>query len=186
MRARGRVVVQGSAGGRGKVVDVSTSGVRFRLAGPAGEYRVADRLSLDLRFDGARGGWWTITGRVVRCDADGQIAICFEAVPSDFATWIDAELHAAREAEDVDHVLLVDPMPLRRIETARTLRDAGRRVSEAATPLDAIDRLGESRYNPRLAAIADTVPASIANELRAYLRREHPAIGLVRMQAVAL
>lgn len=181
VRARGCVAVHGDGYGRGKIVDLSTDGMRLRLTGPHAPYRVDGRVDLDLRFDGATGGWWRMSGRIVRVDARGQLAVAFDDVPTDFEDRIQAELVAALEEAGAIDVLIVDPVAPRRGELAVALRAAGRHVSEAATPLDAIDQLGESRHHPGLIVIADTVPASIANELRAHVRVEHPDVGLVRM-----
>ncbi len=182
--ARGRVVIHGERFGRATILDISATGLRFQLAGPYGPYLRGEQLDLELRFDGARGGWWTMRGRVVSVDA-GEIAVAVEAAPPDFEDWIQAQLLATVEAADGADVLLVDSMPVRRAEMADSFRASGRRVSEVATPLDAIDRLGESRYHPRLIAIADSVPFGVAEELRSYVRREHPGIGLMRMMAAS-
>ena len=115
----------------------------------------------------------------------GQVAVAFDDIPTDFEDRIQAELVAALEEAGVVDVLVVDPVALRRGQLAASLRARGRHVSEAATPLDAIDRLGESRHHPGMIAIADTVPAGIADELRAYVRVEHPDVRLVRRMAVA-
>jgi hypothetical protein len=171
--------------GRGKIVDVSTGGVRFRVAGPLVRFDVGDHVDLELRFDGAEGGWWQLAGRVVRIGGGGVVVVAFAQTPIDFEDWMHAELVSALESEGEAHVMLVDPIALRRGRIAATLRDSGRTVSEAATPLDAIDRLGESRYRPRTIAVADTVPAGVADELRAYLLAEHADIGVVRMMSGA-
>jgi hypothetical protein len=182
--ARGRVAVHGDRCARGEILDLSSTGVRFRLAGPFAGC-VGDRLVLDLRFDGARGGWWNLTGRIVRVGLDDQLAVAFESTPTDFEDWIQGELVASLEAEREVYVLLVDPVASRRRELADALRSTGHRVSEAATPLDAIYQLGESHYHPRLVAIADTIPSGIADDLRAYLRAEHPDSSLLRTKTGA-
>jgi hypothetical protein len=183
VHARGRVAVDGH--GRGKIIDVSTGGVRFRVAGPLVRFDLGDQVDLELRFDGAEGGWWRLAGRVVRNAGAGVVVVAFAATPTDFEDWMHAELLAELESEDERHVMLVDPIAARRGQVAATLRESGRTVAEAATPLDAIDRLGESRYRPRTIAVADTVPARVADELRAYLLAEHADIGVVRMMSGA-
>jgi hypothetical protein len=179
--ARGRVVIQGDGYGRGRILDLSADGVRFRLAGPFTAYAAADRVDLELRFDGANGGWWRLAGRIVRIDPGGSIVVAFDDVPTDFEDWIHAELVATLQAKDRPLVLLVDPIARRRATAAAALRATGRNVQEVATPLCAIHQLGESHYRPRMVAIADTIPAGIADDLRAYVRTEHPDLVLVRM-----
>ena len=80
-------------------------------------------------------------------------------------------------------VLLVDPLPRRRATAAAAFRATGRRVRAVATPLCAIHQLGASHDRTTMIAIADTVPAEIADDLRAYVRDEHPTLVLVRMIA---
>jgi hypothetical protein len=184
VQARGNAVIHGDRFGRARILDISATGVRVHLSGPYGPYRRGERLDLELRFDGARGGWWTLRGVVVSVDG-GEIALALEAAPADFEDQIQTQLLANFEAADGADVLLVDSVPVRRAETADSFRASGRRVSAVATPLDAIDHLGESRHHPRLIAIADTVPSGIAEELRTYMRREYPSIGLMRMMAVS-
>ena len=179
--ARGRVVIHGDGYGRGEILDLSATGVRLRLAGPVAAYRRDDRIHLELRFDGAVGSWCSITGRVLRVDVRGELAVAFDEVPTDFEDWIQVELLALLESHAIADVLLVDPVVLHRREVAKVLRAVGHRVSEAATPLEAIDQLGESHYHPGIVAIADTVPAGIADDLRAFVRVEHTDLALVRL-----
>jgi hypothetical protein len=184
VRAHGGVVIGGDRNDHGEIVDLSATGIRFRFAGAVGWYRPEDRVDLALRFDGAKGGWWGMSGRIVRVD-QSDIVVAFDRIPTDFEDWMQAELVAALEAADGKvHILLVDPVAVRRGDLAASMRAAGRHVSEAATPLDAIDHLGESRNRPDMVAIADTVPVGIADDLRAYVRAEHPDLGLVRTKAV--
>jgi PleD family two-component response regulator len=82
-----------------------------------------------------------------------------------------------------DHVrvLVVDSQAPRRQHLAATLRRAACDVTEAATPLEAIAHLGSSRAQPSYVAVADTVPSSIGDELRAYLTATHLDLTLLRM-----
>jgi len=181
--ASGRVVIHGEQCDLGPIVDVSITGVRVGLAGRATDHRAGDRVELELRFDGARGGWSELSGRVVRVDLDLDVVVAFDEPAAELADRIQDELLAALESETVEHVVLVDPVTSRRAEMAAMLRAAGRRVSEAATPLEAIALLGESCGHAQVIAIADTVPEAAADELRAYMAREHPRLRLVRATA---
>jgi hypothetical protein len=89
--ARGRIVLHGGRLGHGKILDLSASGVRIRLAGPAGGYVAEQRVLLDLRLDGAAGGRWRLSGRITRVAHESEIAIAFDAVPTDFESWVQAE-----------------------------------------------------------------------------------------------
>jgi len=177
---RGRVVMHGDGYGCGEIRDVSMAAIRFRFADPTARFGIDDTVELNVRFDGAAGEWSGMSGRVARVDAP-EIVVVFHDLPADFEDRIQGQLLAMLESEHVMHVLLVDPVSQRRSLVAASLRAAGRRVSEAATPLDAIDQLGESRAHLGTVAIADTIPPSIADELRAYLRSAHADLGLLRL-----
>jgi len=181
--ASGHVLIHGEEGSRGRIVDVSASGVRLRLAERSRRHWRGVHVELELRIDGATGGWWKLTGRIVRVDPGRVVVVAFDHLPTGFEDGIQVELVAALEGDAMPHVLLVDSLTWRRTQTAALLRATGRRVSEAATPLDAISHLGEARA--RVVAIADTVPSGIADELRAYVRTEHADLQLVRMIATA-
>lgn len=185
VRVRGRVLIHGERASAGEILDVSAGGVRCVLVAPHPQFRLDDRVELELRFDGANDGWWQLPGHVVRCGAGSEIAVSFRDLPDEFEDVIQCELIASLESARVQHVLLVDPISARRGEIAASLRAGGCRVSEAATPLDAIARLGESRHQPRTVAIADTIPAQIADDLRDYLRLARRDLGLVRMMSMA-
>src|SRR5579862_9904708 len=98
---RGRVAIHGGGYGRGKILDISASGAAIRIAGPAGTYCLHDRLDLELRFDGAMGGWWRISAHIVRNDGEGQVAVAFGDLPTDFEDWIQSALVAKIDAEPV-------------------------------------------------------------------------------------
>jgi hypothetical protein len=100
VNARGRVEIHGGGYGRGQILDLSASGVRFRLASPIAAYRPDDRIDLEMRFDGVKGGWWRMVGRIVRVDVRNQLVVAFENVPTGFERWIATELVAA-QATDV-------------------------------------------------------------------------------------
>ena len=175
--ARGSVIVDHH---RAKITDVSASGVRVARCEPRAAYEVDESIGLMVRFDGARGRWWRTQGRVVRVEADGSVVVAFRDVPPGLVDAVRAELQDAADGEDVARVLVVDPDAGRRGRLAASFRAAGLRVTEAATPLDAIVCLSESRGYPHTVAIADTIPARVADELRTYLELEHADLALVR------
>jgi len=57
VRVTGRVVIHGKEHALGPIVDVSTAGVRTRIVEAAERYRAGDFARVELRLDGARGGW---------------------------------------------------------------------------------------------------------------------------------
>ena len=106
--ARGRVVIHGDTYGQGEIVDVSARGMRLLLAGPRTLSCRDDHVDLELRFDGAKGDWWSLSGRIVRSGLRGEIAIAFDDTPMGFAGWIQTEL--------------IDPVVVRRSPAARAIR----------------------------------------------------------------
>jgi hypothetical protein len=70
-------------------------------------------------------------------------------------------------------MILVDTRGKRRNTIANAFRSGGCDVIEASTPLEAIAHLGGSRFELGLIAIADTVPETVAEELREFLLVEH-------------
>ncbi|HTJ44626.1 MAG TPA: PilZ domain-containing protein [Kofleriaceae bacterium] len=176
--AGGSVLVHAHGGARGRVVDVSAGGARIELAREAPRFAVGDRISLELHLDRRDATWLHFSGLVTRA-RDHEIAIAFEAVPVDFADRVQDELLDAIEALAASQILLVDGDPARRELLATELRNAGCHVEETATPLEALDALGASGGVRRLIAIADSVPAAVADELRAYVADAHPNVRIV-------
>jgi CheY-like chemotaxis protein len=87
-----------------------------------------------------------------------------------------ASLASAR----VISVVLVDQDAARRARIATGFRAIGCEVVEAATQLEAIVRLGESRFEPDVIALANPQPGT-ADDLRAFVERAHPHSMLVTM-----
>jgi hypothetical protein len=107
------------------------------------------------------------------------MAIGFDAVPDDFEDCIQDELLAAVEHDILPRMILVDTVDGRRNKIAGAFRSAGCHVTEASTPLEAIAHLGGSRFELGLIAIADTVPETVAEQLREFLLDEHPGAHMV-------
>ena len=62
---------------------------------------------------------------------------------------------------------------------AEAFRAALGAVLEVAMPLEAVVRLGESRFDPDLIAIADSLPSIARDELRRFVERERPSAKVV-------
>jgi hypothetical protein len=164
---------------------------RGRLAniGPGGMYvatdvTVPDRLlgrevNVELRFDGALAAWQRLTGRVSRIQADG-VAILFTAPTTPtLLRMIDGLTTASHASARRISVVLIDADPARRATIATGFRAAGCEVLEVGTQLEAIVRLGESHFEPDIIAVANTQPASTADEMRGFLEHHHPSSMLV-------
>lgn len=164
---------------------------RARLAniGAGGMYvttaiTLADRLlgrvvELELRFDGPLAAWQRVTGRIARIDASGA-AIVFDAprAPA-LLRMIDELTTASHASARVISVVLIDADPERRASIATGFRATGCDVVEAATPLEAIVRLGESHFEPDVIAVANSEPAAAADEMRAFIERDHATSMLI-------
>ena len=166
--ANGSVVVQGGVSARGRLLNVSSGGMRVRLAEGEPCCPCGEQVGVELHLDRAGATWLRFRGEVVRSD-EREVAVHFTAVPLEFADVIQDALASVLEAAAVAHVLLVDENADRRVPFAALLRKAGCRVAEAATPLEAIAHLGGSAIERWVVVITDTVPTSIADELRQFL-----------------
>lgn len=171
---------------RGRLVDVSLGGACVRIAAAIPQDLVRMLVDIDLRLDGRQATWLTLSGRVLRIDPDGRIGVAFDTVPPAFERLISDETSAFRHEEEIQRVVLVDASRDRRALIAAAFRAANCEVIDVSTPLEAIVRLGESRYDPKLIAIADSVPEWISDELRAFIHVEHPRARIVAIGAELL
>ncbi|HET7503594.1 MAG TPA: PilZ domain-containing protein [Kofleriaceae bacterium] len=184
MRVRSKASIcihGGSRTIRGRVVDLAVGGVCVRADLPFGLICLIGRLvHVDLRPDTRASKQFVLTGRVLRVSPPtGNIAIKFDAVPEGFEDFVQDELLAAVQHDSLPRMILVDTRGPRRNTIANAFRAAGCDVTEASTPLEAIAHLGGSRFEPGLIAIADTVPESVAEELREFVLVEHPGAHMV-------
>src|SRR5690349_6078096 len=84
VRSRGRIV-------RGRIADLSTSGVRLRIESWDGvEEWAGRRVGIELHLEGPGTEWLYLRGCVVRLSAAFlTIVIEFESTPTDFAQIVD-------------------------------------------------------------------------------------------------
>ncbi|MCB9563193.1 MAG: hypothetical protein H6709_16210 [Kofleriaceae bacterium] len=71
---------------------------------------------------------------------------------------------------DAPHVVIVDPSPARRRRISTAVTNAGGVPIEAATPLEAVVRVGASRVPPAAAVVAEQATQTDSAELIGYLR----------------
>lgn len=174
----GSVVVRLNGVTRGRLVDLSAGGVRFELPPGTARYAPGATIVVDIRLDGATFGWFRFIAVINRSTAN-EIAATFTDVPAEFAEAVCSELRVAAAREEIPGVLVVDVETPRRILVAAALRAAGCDVTEVATPLEAISYLDDSQVRPWIVAIADTIPSTIADELRSHMRSAHALVRLV-------
>jgi hypothetical protein len=137
--------------------------------------RVAD---VEVRLDGGYAQWLHATGRVVRIEGAG-VAIAFDTLSGELRGMIDELATASRARIRVLSVVLIDADAERRSAMTAGFRATGCGVIEAATPLEAIVRLGESSFEPDVIAIADSDPSPAADQMRGFVERNHPNAKLV-------
>lgn len=184
MRVRSKASIRIHCGTRvirARVVDLAVGGVCVRTDLPFGLVGLIGGLvRVDLRLDTCASRQFALLGRVLRVSLPTRsIAIGFDAVPEDFEDFVQDELLAAVVHDSLPRMILVDTHGKRRNTIANAFRSAGCDVTEASTPLEAIAHLGGSRFELGLIAIADTVPETVAEQLREFLLAEHPGAHMV-------
>jgi len=163
---------------RGRIANLSVGGLLALTRTTAPERLLASTVDLSLRLDGRDSAWLELRGQILRIGAN-SLAIGLGVVPPSFARIIDDTLTASHHHDRVLSIVLVDATPRRRSEMTDAFRAAGCAVIDVSTPLEAIVRLGESHFEPDLIAIADSLPVTIANELRVFVDEQHPRAKLV-------
>src|ERR1041385_4934617 len=103
--ANGSAIVQGHATTRGRLSNISGGGMLVRLGDSEPSFGSGEAVDVDLHLDRNRATWLRFRGEVVRA-SDGELAISFTAVPSDFAGVVRDALASALEGAALAHVLL--------------------------------------------------------------------------------
>lgn len=163
---------------RGRIENLSRSGLAARTRITAPERLLGCRAELALRFDAPDASWLELHGRILRIAAC-SIAMALDVVPATFTRIIAETQTRSHQHNRALSVVVVDATPERRREIAAGFRGVGCVVVEVATPLEAVVHLGESDFEPDLIAIADSLPATISDELRRFVDAEHPRAMLV-------
>jgi len=158
---------------RGRIANLSLGGLSATTVVTAPVRLLGSSVEIELRFDGSARAWCELGGRLLRSGAT-SLAIAFDRVPPRFAQTIEEMHDALHGRRRVLSIVLVDTHDERRAMLAEGFRRACCDVIDTATPLEAIVRLGESHFEPDVIAIADSSPATISDELRRFVDREHP------------
>jgi len=139
-------------------------------------------VDIELRLDDRLAQWIRLEGQVVRI-GDGSVAVSLHA-SSALGRLLEGMSSASHARERVISVILIDENATRRELLAEGFRIVGCNVIEAATSLEAIVRLGESSFEPDVIAVADSIPAATANEMREFVGRHHRHVKLVSITDV--
>lgn len=162
----------------GRIANLSLGGMLVIIDVDAPERLLGRLADLEVRLDSGFAQWLQATGRIVRI-AGGGVAIAFDTLSGELRGMIDELTTASRARIRVLSVVLIDADTQRRSAMTAGFRATGCGVIEAATPLEAIVRLGESSFEPDVIAIADSHPTAAADEMRSFVERNHPNAKLV-------
>jgi len=166
---------------RGRIANISAGGVYVITNVTLPVRLLARGMDIALRLDGASAAWREATGHVVRIRSGG-VALAFGTTDTQLLAVIE-ELQSASLARSSIAMVLIDAETQRRSAVAAGFRATGCSVVEAATPLEAIVRLGESSFEPDIIAFAG---AEDVSEMRAFVEREHPQAKLVKIEDALL
>lgn len=139
-------------------------------------------VEIELRLDDPHAEWNRLEGKIMRIE-NARVAIGFHATPA-VVRIVHSSSVAARARNRVIAVILIDEDATRRKLLADAFAEVGCSLIEAATSLEAIVRLGESSFEPDVIAVADSIPAATANEMREFIARHHPQVKLVSITEV--
>jgi hypothetical protein len=182
VQSKGTAIVYGSCTTHGRITDLAIGGLSLQLDTLAVP-DVGDHVRVDVRLDGL-GRWLYLTGSVLRVDlqrSGAAIVLELLVVPQDFEDLVQDELLFALEGAQLPQILLVDGARGRRERVAAAFRATGCHVIEVSSPLEAIAEIDQSRLHLWAVVIADTQPASRANELRRWLGELYPEVPLLDM-----
>jgi hypothetical protein len=176
---KGTVVVHaGEHVQHGRISNLGFGGILAMTSSTAPSQLVGRPARIEIRFDGQQGDWLHATGSVSRITADAM-AVALEELSPDLQRVIGEMVGSARAHRRVMNMVLIDSDVPRRTRMSIAFQMAGCTVVDAASPLEAIVRLGESMFEPDLIAIADSAPSNISDDLRTWVEREHPNTKLV-------
>jgi hypothetical protein len=162
----------------GRIGNLGVGGIFVLTHVSAPERWLGRNVGLRIRVDGSRAEWLHATGQINRIAAEG-VAITFTGeLPGPLRHMVDELTTASRASDRVLSVVLIDADTERRSAMAAGFRDTGCSVVEAATPLEAIVRLGEASFEPDVIAVADSATTE-AEEMRVFVERDHPDAKLV-------
>ena len=164
---------------RSRIANIGEGGMYVLTRVTAPDRLLARVVETELRLDGADANWLRASGRIVRLQAEGLAIAFIGSAPARLVRLLDELTTASHANARVISVVLIDAAAQRRSAMAAGFRATGCAVIEATTPLEAIVRLGESTFEPDVIAVANTAAATEAEEMRAFIDRNHPNAKLI-------
>ena len=176
------ILLAGEHAVRGRLVNLSEGGFLASTLVTAPMRLLGRSVDIELRLDDRLSQWIRLEGKIMRI-ANERVAICLNETPA-LGRLVDGMTAASRARDRVISVILIDEDAPRRKLLAEGFRLVGCSLIEAATSLEAIVRLGESTFEPDVIAVADSIPAATANEMREFVARHHSQVKLVSITDV--
>jgi CheY-like chemotaxis protein len=158
---------------RGQITNLSLGGALIDLGEGSHEIPLDHEVVVELEIGGS--GWVAQRGHVRRREAR-LVAVVWGPITPDIEDVIEDEVVAAMEARRSPRVVVVDPREDRRHAVAEKLRAAGCTSIEAATPLEAIALVEQSRNHVVAVAMAETLTQTGPHELVEFLSESNPNI----------
>ncbi|MGN6110083.1 MAG: PilZ domain-containing protein [Kofleriaceae bacterium] len=157
----------------GRISNLSATGLLVALEDADCVRPLDPRLVLQVRLDNPVSSWIELEGHVVRIE-ECALAIELDHATPAYDALIGSEQVAAAQNRRTPCAVVVGSDEARRRPVVDRLRSVGYVIVEAATPLEAVVRVGEASYEPQVIAVAETMLQSNADELRSFMLREHP------------
>ncbi|MGE0867494.1 MAG: PilZ domain-containing protein [Kofleriaceae bacterium] len=182
LRVKGSAAIKyGGHTAHGRILDLGLGGLSIWTDQPSAfEQLDGHAVRIQITLEGLPREEFSLRGRVLRTSAGAQlIAIRFDHLPEQLIARLTHELTAAVADEVAPRMILVDEVADRRSLIAHAFRAAGCNVTEVSSALEAITRLEDFHFEPALIAIADTLPATQAEQLRDFMQGEHPDAHMV-------
>lgn len=176
------ILLAGEYAVRSRLANLSSGGFLARTLVTPPLRLLGRSVDIELRLDDPLAQWNRLAGKILRIGSD-SLAICLESTPA-LVRLVDEMTDASRTRDRVISVILIDEDEPRRKLLGEAFRTVGCSLIEAATSLEAIVRLGESSFEPDVIAVADSIPAMTANEMREFVGRNHPRVKLVSITDV--
>jgi len=176
------ILLAGEHAVRARLINLSEGGFFASTLVTPPNLLLGRSVDIEMRLDDRHSQWNRLEGNIVRITNE-RVAIRFAATPA-LVHLVRGMTAASRARERVISVILIDEDATRRKLLAEAFRIVGCSLIEAATSLEAIVRLGESSFEPDVIAVADSIPAATANQMREFVARHHPNVKLVSITDV--
>lgn len=176
------ILLAGEHAVRARIVNLSEDGFYATTLVTPPSRLLGRSVDIELRLDDPFSQWIRLEGKILRI-GNGSVAVSVSAIPA-LRRLVQGVTSASRARERVISVILIDEDTERRNVLAHGFQLVGCSLIEAATSLEAIVRLGESSFEPDVIAVADSIPAATANDMREFVARNHPHVKLVSITDV--